>query len=368
LIGYGISRLSDLFGRSGNAPPKTAKSGEFDEGWYISFYEDVGAAVARGEFTSGFEHYLKHGRSERRLPSPAHSRDVWSISPEQRAEESGWYWMAHPLVQKRINIQISGHPDCDAYSQLGRVLAGRGWSLPIARAVSLGCGFGALERSLTSRRIVRKIMAYDFSEAAIAEARKLAREQQLRNMTYRVADLERLTLSPNSIDAVFAHQSIHHVEGLERLFSQIRKALKLGGIFHLHEFVGPSRFQWTDAQLTPINEYLASLPPRLRRLPSGGPKALVQRPTVDAMIAADPTEAVRSSEILALLHSYFRIIEQRQIGGALVHLALGDIAQNFDPEEPEGNGHLQRLFALEDRMMAEGVIGSDFVVVTASRD
>jgi SAM-dependent methyltransferase len=276
--------------------------------------------------------------------------------------------MTHPLVQERINMQTSGHPDCDAYRQLARVLAGRNWPLPISRAVSLGCGFGALERSLITRGIARKIKAYDFSKAAIIEARRLAQEQQLRNVTYYIADLERLVLPASSVDVVFAHQSIHHVEGLERLFSQIHKALKPGGIFHLHEFVGPSRFQWTKAQLTLVNEYLSSLPPRLRQLPSGGPKPLVQRPTVDAMIAADPTEAVRSSEILAVLRSYLTIIEQRQIGGALLHLALGDIARNFDPDQPEDSGHLQRLFVLEDQMMAEGVIGSDFVVVTAGRE
>jgi SAM-dependent methyltransferase len=367
LIEDGVSLLSNWFRRSRSGLPKTAKSEEFDEGWYISFYKDVGAAVARGEFASGLDHYVKHGRSEHRLSSPARSRDVWSISPEQRAEEAGWYWMAHPLVQKRINTRISGHPDCDAYRQLARVLASRGWLLPIPRAVSLGCGFGALERSLTSRGIVSKIKAYDFAEAAITEARRLARQHRLRNVTYHVADLEQLRLSLNSVDTVFAHQSIHHVEGLESLFSQIHRALKPGGIFHLHEFVGPSRFQWTDAQLALVNEYLSSLPPRLRRLPSGVPKPLVQRPTIEAMIAADPTEAVRSSEILVVLRSYFTIVDQHQIGGALLHLALGDIAQNFDPDEPEDTEHLRRLFALEDHMMDEGVIESDFVVVTAGR-
>src|SRR5271168_246362 len=97
-----MSLLSNLFRRSGSAPPQMAKSEEFDEGWYTSFYEDVGAAIARGEFASGLDHYMKHGRSERRLPSPADRRDVWSISPEQCAEESGWYWMAHPLIQPKL--------------------------------------------------------------------------------------------------------------------------------------------------------------------------------------------------------------------------------------------------------------------------
>lgn len=349
------------------APPKQETFEEFDENWYISFYQDVGAAVTRGEFNSGLDHYVRHGRSEHRLPSPASRGDLWAVAPERRAEECGWYWMAHPLVQERINTLISGDPHCDAYAHLAQVLAGRHRPLPIAQAVSLGCGFGALERSLACRGMVENIRAYDLSDAAVTEARRLALDQQLRNIDYHVADLERLTLPESSVDAVFAHQSIHHVEGLEPLFCEIRKALKPGGIFHLHEFVGPSRFQWSEAQLALVNDYLCSLPPRLRRLPAGGPKPLVQRPTIDAMIAVDPTEAVRSSDILAVLPRYFAVIEQRPIGGALLHLALGDIAQNFDANEAEDRFHLERLFTIEDQKMSEGVIASDFLVVTAVR-
>jgi GT2 family glycosyltransferase/SAM-dependent methyltransferase/glycosyltransferase involved in cell wall biosynthesis len=366
--GDSMRGLSTLFRQSAAAPTQRETSEEFDESWYRSFYPDVGVAVARGEFASGLDHYIKHGRTEGRLPSRTYRRDVWSVVPEQRAAECGWYWMAHPLVQRRINALISGDPDCDAYAHLAGVLAGRQWPLPIVQAISLGCGFGALERCLVSRGMVENITAYDLSDAAIAEARTLAQDQQLHGLNYEVADLERLTLPANSVDAVFAHQSIHHVEGLERLFWEIRKALKPGGIFHLHEFVGPSRFQWSEAQLALVNDYLSSLPPRLRRLPSGETKALVQRPTVGAMIAADPAEAARSSEIPTLLPNYFTIIERRQIGGALLHLVLGDIAQNFGANDAEDCRHLERLFAIEDRKMAEGVVVSDFVVITAGRE
>jgi hypothetical protein len=92
------------------------------------------------------------------------------------------------------------------------------------------------------------------------------------------------------------------------------------------------------------------------------------RPTVDAMIEADPTEAVRSSDILAALGQRFRILEERRIGGALLHLGLGDIAQNFRSDDPDDRAHLERFFALEDKAMRDGAIGSDFVVVTAARD
>jgi SAM-dependent methyltransferase len=300
-------------------------------------------------------------------PSPLQSKvnEVWSKDAEQRAEEQGWYWMAHPMVLARVNRLISGDPGCDAYGRLERLYRERRWALPIQRAVSLGCGFGNLERDLAARGLVKRIAAYDLAEGAVAQARRLADEAGLSGIDYAVADLNALRLEPGSADAVFAHSAVHHVRDLEHLYDAVRAALRPRGVFHLHEFVGPTRFQWTDAQLRLVNDFMDALPPRLRRLPDGSPKGAMRRPTVDEMIAADPTEAVRSAELVAALDPFFKVVEERRTGGALLHLALGDIAQNFDPDSAEDRAILLELFALEDRAMADGTIGSDFAVLTA---
>ena len=104
---------------------------------------------------------------------------------------------------------------------------------------------------------------------------------------------------------------------------------------------------------------------RLRRVPSGAVKGRLRRPTVAEMLALDPTEAIRSAEIPAVVREHFDVVEERPLGGALAHLALDDIAQNFDPADPEARSALERLFALEDEAMADGRIGSDFAAFTA---
>jgi SAM-dependent methyltransferase len=292
--------------------------------------------------------------------------EVWSADSVRDAGALGRYWLAHPMVQARVNTLASGRPDVDAYGRLAELLARRGWSLPIGRAISLGCGFGGLERDLAGRGLVRDMHALDLAEAAIAEARRLAEIAGFGSaIRYQVADLEGASLTPGSADVVFAHQSVHHIEALDELFFAVRRALRRDGVFHLHEFVGPTRFQWTDAQLALANGFLDSLPPRLRRLPSGLPKGRLFRPTISSMLAIDPTEAIRSSEIVAVLRRYFDIVEERRLGGTLAHIALGEIAQNFDPADPEASSALERLFALEDQAMADGRIGSDFVTLTA---
>ncbi len=346
----------------------------FDESWYLSANPDVRDAVVGGHIQSGLQHYRTWGRREGRQPSKGgmatlteqerqeRSAAAWSANP---ADAQGWYWMAHPMVRARVNAFASGDPAIDSYGRLKQVLQARGVTLPLGRAVSLGCGFGALERGLAAEGIIEEIDAYDIAPAAIAEARRLAAAAGLRGLRYHVADLETMAFPPAEVDVVFAHSSVHHVERLEQLFAAVAAMLKPGGLFHLNEFVGPTRFQWTESQMALVNRFLGSLPPRLRRLPSGQPRPLQARPTVAAMIAADPSESVRSSDIIPVLREQFDILEMRELGGAALHLGLAEIAQNFDPKSAEDQAILHAFFAAEDQAMRDGVVGSDFAVITA---
>ncbi|MGK7866102.1 methyltransferase domain-containing protein [Falsiroseomonas sp. E2-1-a20] len=293
--------------------------------------------------------------------------EVWSVSPEAKAEAAGWYWMAHPMVRERINILVSGRPTVDGYARLAELLRERGETIPIKRALSLGCGFGSLERDLASRGMIAAMDAYDLADGAIREARRLAEEAGCGWIRYHVADLETRDLGEASHDVVFAHSSVHHVERLDELFATVRRALRPGGLFHLNEYVGPNRFQWTDDQLRLINGYLDSLPDHLRQTPAGR-KYPVVRPSIEHMLAMDPTEAVRSADIREVLGRHFTIIEERPYGGTLLHMGLAEIAQNFDVNNAEDVAHLRRFFDLEDEMMANGTIGSDFTILTALRD
>jgi SAM-dependent methyltransferase len=363
-----------------NAEKLQANAGDvFDEHWYRSTYQDVDVALKAGLQVSALDHYNRFGRAEGRFPSAeaAQHHKIRKMTEEERRERVGavWsenteastsgYWMAHPMVQSRLNRLVSGDPSIDSYGRLATLLQQRDVALPIQRAVSLGCGFGGLERDLAARGIIREIDAYDLAPGAIATARQLAEAAGFGGLRYHVVDLETAEFPAESVDIVFAHQSVHHVERLDELFTTVSAMLRPGGIFHLHEFVGPARFQWTDAQIGGVNRFLKSLPPRLRGLPSGEARPLQDRPTIADMIAADPSEAIRSDEILPALRRHFDILEQARLGGALLHLGLGNIVQNFDPESPEDRAVLEAFFAAEDAAMQEGAVGSDFVVVTA---
>ena len=355
----------------------------FDEAWYRKVNPDVDAGIDAGVHASAWDHYCNFGRVEGRFAYPGAEEDrrlglgiyavdeadrrgmveaYWSADAEETAS---WYWMAHPMVQTRLNLLASGDPEVDVYGHFAQILTQRGVALPIGRAVSLGCGFGGLERDLATRGIIREIDAYDIAPGAIAEAQRLAQEGGFTGLRYHVADLETEPVEREAVDVVFAHQSVHHVKLLDELFASVSAMLKPGGLFHLHEFVGPIRFQWTDAQIAAVNRFLEGLPPRLRLTPSGKPRRLQERPTIAAMLAADPSEAIRSSDIVPVLRRHFDIVEDRALGGALLHLGLADIGQNFDPASPDDSAILEAFFAAEDAAMASGVVGSDFRAIIA---
>jgi SAM-dependent methyltransferase len=208
----------------------------------------------------------------------------------------------------------------------------------------------------------------DLSDEAVRIATEKARAERFDHLSYRTTDLNTIKLERQAYDVIFGISSVHHIDNLEHLFRQVQQALKPGGYFFLDEFIGPSRFQWTDAQLQSMNGELRRLPKELRRRISDRNKfkERVIRETVAEIIASDPSEAVRSSEIVPLLNEYFKIVEIKGYGGAILHQLLYDIAGNFCEENAGSLEHLRRLFTLEDELTASGAVSHDFAVIIAT--
>jgi SAM-dependent methyltransferase len=276
------------------------------------------------------------------------------------------HWLQHPLVQERINLKISGAPQINRFEYfLRKYLKDR---MPVECALTLGSGLGELERGLCQYGFARSHEGIDLSDEAVRIATEKAQTEEANHLKYRTADLNTIKLPPATYDVIFGISSIHHVQKLEHLFRQVRQGLKPRGYFFLDEFIGPTRFQWTDAQLQAMNEQLGSLPKEFRRRISDQRKfkETVIRETAGEIIASDPSEAVRSSDIVPLLYEYFEVLEIKGYGGAILHQMLYDIAGNFCRQNPGSLDHLRRLFVVEDELTASGVISHDFAVIIAT--
>ncbi len=274
-------------------------------------------------------------------------------------------WAECPMVnQEYICPLISGKPNVGWLEYVAR----KYYLSPVQKALSLGCGGGGLERHGLQMNMAEHFDAYDVSEDAIKIAEDEARKSgQLSSINYHVANLNKLQFEPESYDAAFASQSVHHIEALEHYMQQVRLCLKPGGYFIINEFVGPNQFQWTDRQLHHCQRLLDEIPESFRQtIREPGFKHSVERPTIEYMNSYDPTEAIRSADIIKQLEKRFEIVERRDFGGTLLHLVLDNIAGNLSDSD-EGNLILRGLFAEEQRLIREGEIGSDFTLLVAQK-
>ena len=275
-------------------------------------------------------------------------------------------WAECPVVnQEYICPLISGQAHVGWLEYVAR----KYYSSPVPTALSLGCGGGGLERHGLQLKIAQRFDGLDVSEDALQLAKEEAvKSGQLESINYTVANLNKLEFGENSYDAVFASQSVHHIEALEHYMQQVSRCLKPGGYFIINEFVGPNQFQWTDVQLQHCQRLLEEIPESYRQMiREPGVKHSVERPTIEFMNGYDPTEAIRSADIITELEKQFEIVERRDFGGTLLHLVLDNIAGNLS-DSNEGKKMLRNLFAEEQRLIASGEIDSDFTLLVARKN
>ena len=281
---------------------------------------------------------------------------------------TGLHWLEHPAVQDRISYLVTRDTGDDRFQYFLRKYFSTG--LPVDRAITLGCGPGEFERGLAKYNFARRHDAIDIAEGALEKARIAAASEGWSHIHYQHGDLNQIELPPATYDAAFGISSIHHVANLEHLFAQVRDALKPGGYFLLDEYIGASQYQWPDSQVHHINATLATLPESIRRSRSrrhGEFKSPVARPTIEEMNAGDPSEAVRSADIIPLVRRHFDVLEIHGYGGGLLHMLLEDITGNFRLGNREGMKWLSRVFEIEDELMSAGDLDHDFALIIARK-
>jgi glycosyltransferase involved in cell wall biosynthesis/SAM-dependent methyltransferase len=290
----------------------------------------------------------------------------WALNVEARqsSDEFVGNWLDHRAIQRLyINPMVADSPDETWFPYVARTY----FPEPVEKALSLGCGGGALERHALSLGICESFDAYDISEGSVEAAREEAQKADLLDrINYVVADLNEISLEESAYDAVFASMSIHHLKNLEGVFSELNKALKPGGLFVFNEFVGPSQFQWTERQLALANELLVSIPERYRVTERGNVLREIRRSSIQRMNEIDPSESIRSAEIMPLVERHFDVVERRDYGGTLLHLVMTtNTIGNYSADREEDVALMRRMIDFEKRHIAAGDIGSDFTLVIA---
>ena len=297
----------------------------------------------------------------------------------------------------------------------------------IETVLSLCCGLGHVERQIVRRLgTVRHCLALDVAPGAVAEATRRAEQSGLGGViTYRVEDINHWTWPVNAFDLVIANGALHHLSALERVLDGVRHALRRGGILYANEHVGASLQDYPPRQVELINAAIYLLPPELRpRRPA--PAGLLARalppsvrkaagllcgdahvpdprdrphwPAAKKALAAavraavpacrrrrpdfrllhgsrkqyllrtDPSEGVRSAEIIPLMQKHFPHVEVRPYGGALLAYALDTtFYRAFKRHDPRHTELLRLLCELEEHFTHTGELGPEYAFLIATR-
>ena len=255
-------------------------------------------------------------------------------------------WLSAPPVRLCVNSRLDPGRPCWPLDWLTTYLAGRRFR----RALSVGCGTGALERDLVRRDLCAHVDAFDGSLASLAIARSEARREGISDrVRYFAADFNRQALPPATYDLVLFHQSLHHVARLERVLRDVAQALAPDGLLYLDEYVGPSRNAWSRRKLKSAEEAYRSLPRSVR----------VHDVIPFPIQADDPSEAVRSGQILPLLRIGFRVLARRGYGGNILSVVFPIVRWS----EAEA-GVIEELISAEERLL-EGGASSYYTVLVA---
>jgi ArsR family transcriptional regulator len=99
--------------------------------------------------------------------------------------------------------------------------------MPPMVIADLGAGEGAFSLLLAQRG--KRVIAVDTSAKMVEFGRQQAKRQSVKNVDYRLGDMEEVPIEDGSVDLVFFSQSLHHALHPERAVAEAWRILKPGG-------------------------------------------------------------------------------------------------------------------------------------------
>jgi len=102
------------------------------------------------------------------------------------------------------------------------------------RVLEIGCGRGGFAAWLARLDAgPSEIVAADFSSAAVDKGRSFAAQNGLKNLTWKVADIQNLGEGDNEFDTVISFETIEHIPDPPQGVRELARVLKPGGRLYL---------------------------------------------------------------------------------------------------------------------------------------
>ena len=295
----------------------------------------------------------------------ARTRAFWDdlAAREGETDAGPGRWTSHPLVRTYMNRQITGRGDQEWLPWARE----RFFTTRARRGLCLACGRGNEAREMVTEGLCQEVVGVDISSALLEIAERLTQRERVSRITYHALDLDHDPLPDGPFDLVVAKMALHHCTNLPHVFAEVWRVLRPGGGFLWNEYIGPSRFQWTPAQLHLMNGLLHALPERYRwRAFDGVLKPEIARPDPGQM--PDPSEAACSAQIsLVFARQPWEVLAQRPYGGTLLAELLAGIVENFAPDRTEDRAAVEALITIEQTLLQNGLLAHNYQVVVARK-
>ncbi|MCU1340214.1 MAG: transcriptional regulator [Bryobacterales bacterium] len=159
---------------------------------------------------------LRHAVKE--IPEAGEDRDALRLALQRRQDKVRSYF-----------DELAG--------KFGRqYVPGRSWQglaetflmlMPPLVIADLGAGEGTVSQLLARR--AKKVIAVDNSEKMVEFGSSLARSHGVKNLEYRLGDIEDLPLKKGEADVAFFSQSLHHAQHPPRALAEAFRIVKPGG-------------------------------------------------------------------------------------------------------------------------------------------
>ncbi|HXJ80741.1 MAG TPA: methyltransferase domain-containing protein [Candidatus Methylomirabilis sp.] len=111
------------------------------------------------------------------------------------------------------------------------------------RLIDCGCGPGSITLDLAQAVAPGEAIGIDIREDALTQARALARERGITNITFRTASIYQLPYPDGSFDAAFACAVLQHLGTPLAALREIRRVLKPGGVIGIVDGSSPITFR-----------------------------------------------------------------------------------------------------------------------------
>jgi len=287
---------------------------------------------------------------------PLHERigDIWSERySKKRASDQRLKWTGSRAILNYVTRLIAGEPCSSVQDANIRLIHRISPHLPHARGISVACGRGLKEMALLEAGVVTHFDCYELSETAVLEGREEAGKRKLdERISFHLGDAFKAYIAPESYDCIYWDNAMHHMFDARVAMRWSRDLLAKGGCFFMYDFVGPTRFQWTDEQVRILKDILESLDDAFFLIPDSEymwkkePNCM----SVEEMMRADPSEAADSDSILPAFRECFPTGTAIPLGGLVYVLGLDGILVNI----PDDSLLLKKMLDIDAMLARQG--------------